>query len=202
VLGLAIPARPRRHPRGGPEVEAPLTRFVEKLHPLVAFAIMPAFALANSGVDLRGLTPAQWTGPVAVGIAVALFAGKLVGIFAVTTAAVRSGIAPMPGGASLRKLLGVSIVAGIGFTVALFIAGLAYPDDPALLDQAKLGILAGSLAAGIVGGLVLRLSPPEPASAPDRRADALSPTRTRADAPLRHQAMAGTEPTARAPPGS
>ena len=142
------------------ELEPLLDRFVHRLHPWVAFGIMPLFALANSGVDLRGLAPAQVTGRVALGVALALFAGKQLGIFLFTVAAVKLGLARFPGQASLAKVLGVSIVAGIGFTVALFIAALAYPADAALLDEAKLGILAGSLASGVVGAAVLRLTPP------------------------------------------
>jgi NhaA family Na+:H+ antiporter len=146
------------------DVESPLGRFVHALHPWVAFLIMPVFALANSGVDLRRLEPAQLTGNLAVGIAVALFLGKLAGIFTTTWVAVRFGLAPMPGGGSAVKLLGVSTVAGIGFTVALFIAALAYPGQPDLLDQAKVGILVGSLVAGIVGAAILRLTRPVGAS--------------------------------------
>jgi NhaA family Na+:H+ antiporter len=142
------------------DVESPLGRFVHALHPWVAFVIMPVFALANSGVDLRALEPSQLTSNLAVGIAVALFIGKLVGIFSCTWLAVRTGLSPMPGNASLVKLVGVSTVAGIGFTVALFIAGLAYPANPELLDQAKVGILAGSLISGIVGSVILRLTRP------------------------------------------
>ena len=112
------------------DLESPLARFVHLLHPWVAFGIMPLFALANSGVDLRALEPAQLTGRLAVGTAVALLFGKQLGIFVFTWVAVRAGAAPMPGGASVAKLLGVSTVAGIGFTVALFIAGLAYPAIP------------------------------------------------------------------------
>jgi NhaA family Na+:H+ antiporter len=141
-------------------VEAPLGRFVHALHPWVAYGVMPLFALANSGVEVGALGVSELLGPVAVGAAVALFAGKQIGIFLFTLAAVKLGVARMPGDASLPKLLGVSIVAGIGFTVALFIAGLAYADEPALLDQAKVGILGGSLLAGAVGALVLRLTAP------------------------------------------
>lgn len=142
------------------ELEAPLTRLVGALHPWVAFGIMPVFALANAGVDLRALEPAQLAGPVAVGTALALFIGKQVGIFASTWLAVRAGLAPMPGGASAAKLLGVSAVAGIGFTVALFIAGLAFAGSPQLLDEAKVGILGGSLVAGLAGAAVLRMTSP------------------------------------------
>jgi NhaA family Na+:H+ antiporter len=125
----------------------------------VAFGVMPLFALVNSGVELGGLSAERIGGGVAVGTAVALLAGKLAGVFAFTAAAVRLGLAPIPGGAGWTKLLGVSAVSGIGFTVALFIAGLAFADQPGLLDEAKVGILAGSLAAGVVGALVLRATP-------------------------------------------
>jgi NhaA family Na+:H+ antiporter len=139
---------------------------------------MPLFALLNSGVDLTALERSQLTGPVAVGTAVALLVGKQAGIFAFSAVAVKAGLAPRPGDASWAKLLGVSTVAGIGFTVALFIAGLAYHGDSALIDEAKVGILAGSLIAGGLGALLLRLTggPAEaraPASvAPDRGATA------------------------------
>ncbi|HEX8697484.1 MAG TPA: Na+/H+ antiporter NhaA [Myxococcaceae bacterium] len=142
------------------ELEPPLNRFVHLLHPYVAFVIMPLFALANSGVSLAGVELADLTNRIPLGSAVGLFAGKQVGIFLFTVVAVRLGLAPTPGGVSLVKLYGVSVVAGIGFTVALFIAGLAFP-DPALLDEAKIGILLGSLASGVVGFLVLRATPPQ-----------------------------------------
>lgn len=137
------------------DLEPPLTRFVHLLHPWVAYLVMPVFAFANAGVDLQRLEPAQLVGPVALGTAAGLVLGKLVGIFAFTALAVRWRLAPMPGGASHGKLLGVALVAGIGFTVALFIASLAYPGSPALLDEAKVGILGGSLVAGVAGALVL-----------------------------------------------
>lgn len=152
------------------EIESPLTRLVHGLHPWVAFGIMPVFALANAGVDLRALEPAQLVGPVAVGTGLALFAGKQIGIFAITWLAVRAGLAPMPGGASAAKLLGVSAVAGIGFTVALFIAGLAFAQSPEVLDQAKVGILGGSLVAGLAGAALLRMT--APTSAPESAAQA------------------------------
>lgn len=141
------------------ELEAPLSRFVHALHPWVAFGIMPLFALANSGVALSTLEASQLTGRVALGTGIALFVGKQIGIFSFTVAAIRLGLAEAPGGASLVKLLGVSIVGGIGFTVALFIAALAFPAEPRLLDEAKVGILAGSFLAGVVGAAVLRLTP-------------------------------------------
>jgi Na+:H+ antiporter, NhaA family len=166
VLGLAIPAG-----AAAEDEAAPLARFIHALHPWVAFGIMPVFALANSGVQLAGLEPSQLTGRIAVGTAAALVLGKLAGIFAFTLGAVRAGLAPLPRGATVAKLLGVSVVAGIGFTVALFIAGLAFPGDPRLLDEAKVGILAGSLLAGLAGAALLRATPPS-ATAASRTAGA------------------------------
>jgi NhaA family Na+:H+ antiporter len=142
------------------ELEPPLNRFLHLLHPYVAFLIMPLFALANSGVSLGGIGLEALTNRVSLGAALGLFFGKQLGIFLFTLLALRLRLAPMPGGASLGKLYGVAVIAGIGFTVALFIAGLAFP-DPGLLDQAKIGILLGSLASGVVGCLILRFSAPE-----------------------------------------
>jgi NhaA family Na+:H+ antiporter len=136
--------------------EPALGRFERALHPWVAFGVMPLFALANSGVTLSTLERSQLTGAVAVGTAVALLVGKPAGIYLFTAAALRLRLASVPGGASRAQLLGVAMVAGIGFTVALFIAALAFHRDAALLDEAKLGILAGSLASGVLGALVLR----------------------------------------------
>jgi NhaA family Na+:H+ antiporter len=143
------------------DLQAPVHRFIHLLHPFVAFLIMPVFALANSGVFLGDAGVATVLAPVALGTAVGLFLGKQLGIFGLTLLAVRLGLAPMPGGASASKLYGVSVIAGIGFTVALFIASLAYPNAPALLDEAKVGILLGSLAAGVCGYVILRLMPLE-----------------------------------------
>jgi Na+:H+ antiporter, NhaA family len=108
----------------------------------------------------RRLQVAQLVGPVAIGTAAGLVLGKLVGIFIFTAVAVRARLAPMPGAVTHAKLTGVSLAAGIGFTVALFIASLAFAGHPELLDEAKVGILAGSLLAGVAGVLVLRLTAP------------------------------------------
>jgi Na+:H+ antiporter, NhaA family len=139
------------------DLQAPVQRFIHALHPFVAFLIMPAFALANSGVAVGGGI-SSLLAPVALGTAFGLFAGKQLGIFGFTLLAVKLGLAPMPGGASSAKLWGVSVIAGVGFTVALFIAGLAYRDAPDLADQAKIGILLGSLASGGLGFALLRMT--------------------------------------------
>jgi NhaA family Na+:H+ antiporter len=144
------------------DLEAPLHRFVHALHPWVAFFIMPLFALANSGVDVSGMGFADLMSPVALGITLGLLVGKPVGIMAATVIAVKAGIAERPGGAGWSNIFGVSIVAGIGFTVALFIAALAYPGQATMLDQAKVGILLGSLLAGVAGVAVLLTCKPLP----------------------------------------
>lgn len=141
------------------DLQAPVQRFIHLLHPFVAFFIMPVFALANSGVSLGGAGLSTLAAPIALGTAAGLFVGKQVGIFGLALLAVKLGLAPMPGGASSAKLYGASVICGIGFTVALFIASLAYPSSPALLDQAKVGVLLGSFTAGVCGFALLRLTP-------------------------------------------
>jgi Na+:H+ antiporter, NhaA family len=139
------------------DLSSPLNRFVHALHPFVAFGVMPLFALTNAGLSLGALTTSDLVAPVALGTFAGLLFGKTIGIFSLTLLAVRLGLAPMPGGATRVQLLGASVTAGIGFTVAIFIANLAFA-DPLLLGQAKLGILVGSLAAGVMGFAVLRLA--------------------------------------------
>ena len=137
----------------------PLQRFEHALHPWVAFLVMPLFGLANSGVSVAGMTAADLTSPVFLGVAVGLFVGKQLGIFAFTWAAVKVGAAEVPSGAPWSRVYGVAMVAGIGFTVALFIANLAFGADAELLKEARLGVLVGSLVSGVSGMLVLRLLP-------------------------------------------
>ncbi|AGC45297.1 Na+/H+ antiporter NhaA [Myxococcus stipitatus DSM 14675] len=138
------------------ELEPPLNRFEHLWHSWVAYGIVPLFALANSGISLEGMGWADLLAPLPLGIIVGLFVGKQVGIFAFTLAAVKAGVSEMPGGGSLVRLHGVSVVAGIGFTVALFVAGLAFAGQPELLTEAKLGILVGSLLSAVVGYALLR----------------------------------------------
>ena len=143
----------------------PLQRFEHVLHPWVAFVIMPLFGLANSGVSVAGMTAADLAEPVFLGVALGLFVGKQLGIFAFTWGAVSLGAAEVPGGAPWSRVYGVAMVAGIGFTVALFIANLAFEHDAELLKQARLGVLVGSLVSGISGMVVLRLLPAPAAQA-------------------------------------
>jgi Na+:H+ antiporter, NhaA family len=141
------------------DIEPPLNRFVHLWHGWVAYGIVPLFALANAGISLEGLSLADLTKPLPLGIIVGLFVGKQVGIFLFTWGSVKTGLAPMPGGARASQLHGVAVVAGIGFTVALFVATLAFPGEPGMLAEAKLGILLGSLLSAVVGYLLLRFGP-------------------------------------------
>jgi len=150
-------------------LQSPLTRFVHMLHPFVAFAVMPASALANSGIALLSVSRADLMSRITVGTALGLLVGKQLGIFTFTALAVLLRFAPLPGGASWTKLLGVCTIGGIGFTVALFIATLGF-SDPRLLAQAKLGIVLGSAAAALIGILILRgTAPVRRAGPPSRR---------------------------------
>ncbi|MDQ3305487.1 MAG: Na+/H+ antiporter NhaA [Actinomycetota bacterium] len=136
-------------------------RLAHQLHPFTSFVVVPLFALANAGVVLSGdAFSAPATGAVAGGVILGLVVGKVVGISAFSWLAVRLGWGTLPAGVAWGQLVGVATVAGIGFTVSLFIAGLAF-DDPALVAAAKVGILAASALAALAGSLILaRLAKP------------------------------------------
>jgi Na+:H+ antiporter, NhaA family len=128
----------------------PQERFENQLHPWSGFVIMPLFALANAGVPV---SPEQISHPVAAAVVCGLFLGKPVGIAAASWLAVRSGLARMPDGVGWGSLVGAGFLAGIGFTMALFISGLALAGP--YLDAAKIGILAASLLSAVVGTTLL-----------------------------------------------
>jgi NhaA family Na+:H+ antiporter len=136
-------------------VQSPMQRMEHLLHPWVAFLIVPLFALANAGVDLGGNLSTALSSNVALGIIVGLIVGKQVGITGFTFLMVRSGYTTLPIGVTWRHIYGVSWLAGIGFTMSLFIADLAFRSQ-VLLDTAKVGILGASIIAGSVGWLLLR----------------------------------------------
>lgn len=141
------------------DIEPPLNRFVHLWHGYVAFGVVPLFALANSGISLEGMSLADLTKPLPLGIMVGLFVGKQLGIFLFTWVAVKAQVSSMPGDARAAQVYGVAVVAGIGFTVALFVATLAFAGEPELLTEAKLGILLGSLLSAVVGYAMLRFGP-------------------------------------------
>jgi NhaA family Na+:H+ antiporter len=146
---------------------SPLHRLEHGLHAWVAFLIVPVFGFANAGVSFAGIGAAALLDRLTLGVTIGLVAGKLVGVFGSAALTIRLGLADLPMGASWPQLLGVSLLCGIGFTMSLFIGMLAFASDPALQDAAKVGILAGSLLAGLAGWAVLRVAPRQvPAPAP------------------------------------
>ena len=131
-------------------------RLQRLLHPWSAFVVVPLFGLANAGVRLDPATLADAFGSrLTIGVAVALVVGNAVGVTGAATLALRLGLGDLPGRVRWGHLLGGSVLAGIGFTISLFIAQLAF-DDPVLLERAKIGVLAGSLVAAVAGSLLLR----------------------------------------------
>ena len=151
AVALTIPLR-------APAAQTPLVRLEHAIHGWVAFLIIPIFGLANAGVSFTGMSPSDLLAPLPVGIALGLFLGKQLGIFSTLWVMVRLRLAPQPEQASWRHLYGMSLLCGIGFTMSLFIGGLAFGDDAARLDAVKIGVLGGSLLSGVAGYWLLRRS--------------------------------------------
>ena len=142
------------------ESVSPLNRAEYYLVRWSSFLIVPLFALANAGVDFRDISITEaLTSTVALGVSAGLVLGKLIGISGFTVAAVRLGLGRLPPGTSWSHVVGLAAIAGIGFTVSLFVTSLAFA-DPQLTDFAKVGIFAGSLLAGVIGIAVLRRARP------------------------------------------
>jgi len=141
-------------------VQTPLARVEHALLRPVSFLIVPLFALANAGVDVRSGVGSAFHDPVTWGVLLGLLLGKPAGILLASWLVLRSGFASMPEGASRGHVVGVSVLCGIGFTMSLFVANLAFPGDAAHLTAAKVGILGASLVAGVVGGLLIARSGP------------------------------------------
>lgn len=140
------------------ETQSPLHRAETRLTPYVAFGIVPLFAFANAGIRLPDVPVADWlSDPVVLGVAFGLVVGKTLGIFGASWLTLRLGVARYPAGMTRSHLLGVAMTAGIGFTVALFVANLAFGEG-AETEMAKLGILLGSVVAALLGYLTLRLT--------------------------------------------
>jgi NhaA family Na+:H+ antiporter len=155
VIALCLPLRDNSV---APD-ERPFIALEHALKPWVAFLIMPLFALANAGLPLGDLSLQALLAPVPLGIALGLFLGKQIGVFLPAAALILSRLAPMPAGGTWLKLYGVSVCAGIGFTMSLFIGSLAW-DDPAYASPLRLGVLVGSLVSAVVAFIVMNLTHP------------------------------------------
>ncbi|MFT4074935.1 MAG: Na+/H+ antiporter NhaA [Asticcacaulis sp.] len=154
ALALFIPLH--THKKGSDDDHAsPLVRLEHALHKPVAFLIVPIFGFANAGVSLAGFSSETLLQPVPLGVALGLFLGKQLGVFSACVIAIKLRIAALPAGTSWAQLYALSILTGIGFTMSLFIGLLAFPTHPEIQDVVKIGVLAGSVLAGVIGYFVL-----------------------------------------------
>jgi Na+:H+ antiporter, NhaA family len=156
VVGLCVPLR---SPAGAPsdDEHSLAKRCIHALHPWVAFAIMPAFAFANAGVPLAGLAWDSVVAPVTLGVALGLFLGKQIGVMVAVALARAMRISPLPDGAGWGQVYGVAILTGIGFTMSLFIGGLAFPGGEHIVEM-RLGVIGGSFLSALTGLAVLALA--------------------------------------------
>ena len=152
IVGLCVPLR-----ADGNEAQSPAKRCIHGLHPWVAFAIMPAFAFANAGVSLSGLTWEIATAPVTLGVALGLFIGKQVGVMSAVALAHLTRLASLPEGTRWSEAYGIAILTGIGFTMSLFIGGLAFQEADYVVEM-RLGVICGSILSAVSGLLVLMLA--------------------------------------------
>ena len=152
VTALAIPLKHK-----DPNLSSPLHRAEHGLHIWVAFLILPLFAFANAGVSLSGIALSDLIAPLPLGIALGLFLGKQIGVFAFAWTAVKLGWAKLPAGANWTQVYAIACLTGIGFTMSLFIGTLAF-DDSEMINAVKLGVLMGSIASGLLGFVLLKLS--------------------------------------------
>lgn len=156
VLAMAIPMHAEGAPGG-----SPVRSLEHELHAAVAFCILPFFAFCNAGIDLHGVTVGQLLHGVPLGVAVGLFVGKQVGVFGLCWLGIKMGLAELPKGCSWTALYGTAALCGIGFTMSLFIASLAFEESGVnLIFDERIGIIAGSLASGLLGYAILRKSLP------------------------------------------
>ncbi|MEO0032060.1 MAG: hypothetical protein RIS94_1818 [Pseudomonadota bacterium] len=153
AAALTVPLALDRHGN------SPLLRLEHALVLPNALLVVPLFALANAGVAMDTMGPAALFAPLPLAIGAGLVLGKQAGILLSVLACERLGVAARPTGATTPQLWGLALLCGIGFTMSLFVAGLAYPASPELVDEAKLGILAGSILSAALGALVLRTAP-------------------------------------------
>lgn len=156
VTALAIPLRAPDGQLGHRRGHSPAETLEHGLHPWVTFGVLPVFAFCNAGVSLQGVQPATLLQGIPLGIGLGLLLGKAVGVFGSLVLMVRLGLAARPAGASWLQCLGVAVLCGIGFTMSLFIGGLAFQGlDATYETRVKLGVLAGSLLSGLAGTAIL-----------------------------------------------
>ena len=154
TLALTIPLR--ASPGRPEDATSPLHRLEHALQPWVAFLVVPIFGFANAGVSFAGMSFASLLEPIPLGVALGLFVGKQVGVFAFSWVAIRAGWASLPANATWTQLYGVGLLCGIGFTMSLLIGLLAFPTSADLQYAVMLGVLSGSALSALAGAAVLR----------------------------------------------
>ncbi|MEZ4370114.1 MAG: Na+/H+ antiporter NhaA [Polyangiaceae bacterium] len=160
IVGLLIPYGEVREQHSGQSEGSPVKTLEGVLHPWVMLGVLPIFAFANAGVSLRGMSLEGLATPTALGVGLGLALGKVVGIFPLSWLAQKRGWVPKLEGATTGGLLGVSLLAGIGFTMSIFIGSLAFGAAPAHLESMRVGVIAGSLVSGLTGAGLLAFALP------------------------------------------
>jgi len=152
ILGLFIPMTTDK-----PDDDPPLERLLHALHPWIAFCILPLFAFVNGGVNLTGISLSSLGHPIPLGIILGLIVGKQLGVFSFAWLSIKTGIARLPNHTSMTQIYGAAVLCGVGFTMSLFIASLAFEESGLAYNRSdRLGIIAGSLISGILGFLILK----------------------------------------------
>ena len=151
ACALTVPIEARRA-----DQESVLTRMMRRLHPLVAYGVLPLFAFTAAGFSISGLSWRDLLSPVSLGVAAGLVLGKPLGVFAFAFLGAVVRLGRKPAGTTWAQIGGVAMLCGAGFTMSLYIGALAFPQGP-LQTEARLGVLIGSLISVIAGGLTLRL---------------------------------------------
>ncbi|HKT78214.1 MAG TPA: Na+/H+ antiporter NhaA [Sphingobium sp.] len=158
LAAMTVPVRCRPGEEAGEH--SPLHRLEHAVHPWSAYLIVPLFGFANAGLKIDGAALAALLSPLPMGVAAGLFLGKQLGIFGAIWLAHRSGLAKAPPGTSWAQIYGMALLCGIGFTMSLFLGALAFPGATELVEQAKIGILAGSILSATAGYILLRGAAP------------------------------------------
>ena len=151
LLAFTIPLHSKDHDHA-----SPLQILEKKLHPWVAFLILPVFGLTNAGVSFSGISWQYWFNSVTLGVTLGLLIGKQLGVFGATWLAVKMKLVSLPEKATWKHIYGIALLCGVGFTMSLFIGSLAFPENSSNLAAARVGIFCGSLFSGLLGYLVLR----------------------------------------------
>jgi len=153
IVGMAIPLYDQKN-----KPHSPLKNFIHFLHPWVNFLILPVFAFTTAGINFGNINLGMIMEPLLLGTALGLFIGKQIGIFGASWLIIKSGFVNLPKGTNWRQIYGVSIIAGVGFTMSLFINMLAFSDS-LMQEQAKIGVISGSLISAIFGWIILSSAP-------------------------------------------